>query len=377
MGDYVNFSRFTQGDKINPKAVAFTRRRAQATRRQSIKGKIVSKFCLSRFAAVKVRNANRSVVAAVLFAGAQLFSALLANAQDYPSKPVRVVLEFAAGAGGDVFMRLITGQISQIMGQPMVIENRAGAGGVVAAESVIRSAPDGYTLLVATPNSIIVRQFLAKSTAVNLGRDLAPIVPLWDTPALIMVSPNLPVRNLKELLDYAKTNPSKLAYGTVGIGSYHHLNVEQIQMLTGIQLRHIPYKSSAQANADLVAGEIPMVVGIAASAQAFLKSGKVKVLATVEKKEADFPDVPTVSDAISGFSPGPSWTGLFAPAKFPDSIRRRLNSDVNKALAAPEVKSRQFFETMGGTVEQFQARIQRDTALVGRIIKAAKIEPTD
>ncbi|MFM9971105.1 MAG: Bug family tripartite tricarboxylate transporter substrate binding protein [Burkholderiales bacterium] len=306
-----------------------------------------------------------------------LFITTPVNAQDYPSKPIRIVLEFAAGAGGDVFMRLIAGQLSQIMGQPIVIENRAGAGGVVAAEAVIRSAPDGYTLLVATPNSIIVRQFLAKSTAVNLSRDLTPIVPLWDTPSLIMVSPNLPIRNLKELLEYAKANPSKLAYGTVGVGSYHHLNAEQIQMLTGVQLRHIPYKASAQANADLVGGEIPMVIGIAATALPFLKSGKIKVLASVEKKEVDFPDVPALGDAIPGFNPAPSWTALFAPAKVPDPILRRLNTEVNKALAAPEVKSRQFFDTMGGTVEQFQARIQRDTALVGKIVAVAKIEPTD
>ena len=335
------------------------------------------KECFSRRTTAGWRNANHSAIAAALFMGVQMLSASQATAQAYPSKPVRIVLEFAAGAGGDIFMRAIAGNMSQSMGQPMVIENRAGAGGVVAAESVIRSAPDGYTFLVATPNSIIVRQFLAKSSPIILSRDLTPIAPLWDTPSLIMVSPSLPVHNVKELLDYAKANPSKLAYGTVGIGSYHHLNAENIQIITGVQLRHIPYKASAQAITDLVAGEIPMVMGIAASAQSFLKSGKIRVLATVEKKEADFPDVPALAEFVPGFSPAPSWVALFAPAKLPDPILRRVNTEVNKALAAPDVKSRQFFETMGGTVEEFQARLQKDIALVGRIVKTAKIEPTD
>ena len=315
-------------------------------------------------------------VSALLLASAQPLFPSPAFAQNYPSKPIRVVLELASGAGGDVYMRVIAGQLSAIMGQPLVMDNRPGGGGVLAAETVIRSAPDGYTLLVATPNTTIIREFLSKSNTVHL-RDLTPIAPLWDTPSLVMVSTSFPARNVRELIVYAKANPGKVAYGTVGGGSYHRLNAEHIQKLTGIELRNIPYKAGAQANTDLVGGEIPMAIGIAASADSFLKTGKIRVLATIEKKEADFPGVPVLSEVIPGFSPAPSWVGLFAPAKLPDSIQRRLNTDVNKALATPEVRSRQFFDPMGGTLEQFRARIQKDTALVAKIVKDANIQPTE
>lgn len=298
-------------------------------------------------------------------------------AQDYPNKPIRIVIEYAAGAGGDVNLRVVTTQLSQIMGQPIVIENRAGAGGVVAAESVIRSAPDGYTLLGCTPNAIIVRPFLAKSNTINLARDLTPITALWITPSAMMVSSNLPVNSIKELIEYARANPDKVAYGTTGVGTHHHFNGEQLQLLTGAQLRHIPYKANAQAFTDLVSGEIPMVIGILATAAPFMKSGKIKVLSIQEKRVTEFPNAPMTSEVIPGFVPAPSWTALFGPAKLPDPILRRLNGDINKALASPEVRSREGFDLIGSSPEAFQKRIQGDVALVGKIVKAANIQLTE
>jgi tripartite-type tricarboxylate transporter receptor subunit TctC len=304
-------------------------------------------------------------------------NAVLAQAQDYPSKPVRIVLEFAAGAGGDVMLRVVTAQLSSIMGQAVVVENRAGAGGVVAAEAVIRSAPDGYTLLGATPNAMITRAFLAKSNTIEWNRDLTPVTGLWNTPSLVMTSTTLPVNSMKELIDYAKANPGKISYGTTGIGTHHHFNAEQIMQLAGVQFVHVPYKANAQAFQDLVGGAIPMVIGIAATAAPFLKSGKIRVLAVVEKRIPAFPDTPAVADSIPGFEGAPSWTALFGPAKLPSAIVRRLNADVLKALSTPEVRSREGFEFIGESQEAFVGRIQREFALVGRLVKAANIQPLE
>ena len=230
----------------------------------------------------------------------------LAQAQDYPDKPVRIVLEFAAGAGGDVMLRVVTAQLSNLPGQAVVVENRAGAGGVLAGESVIRAAPDGCTLLGATPNSIITRAFLAKTNTIDWRRDLTPITGLWSTPSLVMTSTTLPPNSMKELLDYARANPQKISYGTTGIGTHHHFNAEQIQQLAAIQLVHVPYKANAQAFQDLVGGAIPMVVGIAATAAPFMKSGKIKVQALIEKRIPAFPDVPAVVESVPGFEAAPS-----------------------------------------------------------------------
>lgn len=297
--------------------------------------------------------------------------------QDYPNKPVRIVLEFAAGAGGDVMLRVVTAQLANIMGQPVVVENRAGAGGVLAAESVIRSAPDGYTLLGATPNAIITRAFLSKTNTIDWRRDLTPITGLWSTPAFILTSTALPVNSMKELIDYAKANPNKVSYGTTGVGTHHHFNGEQIQQLAGIQLVHIPYKANAQSFQDLVAGTLPMVIGIVATAVPFLKTGKVKVLAMMEKRNPGFPDTPALAEAVPGFESAPSWTALFGPAKLPPAVLRRLNEDVQKALATPEVRAREGFEFIGESPDAFMKRIARETALVERLVKSAKIQPTD
>jgi tripartite-type tricarboxylate transporter receptor subunit TctC len=300
-----------------------------------------------------------------------------AGAQEYPSKPIRIVLEFAAGAGGDVNLRVVTGQASQFLGQPVVIENRAGAGGVVAAETAIRAAPDGYTLLGATPNAIIVRPALTKSSHIDLGRDLTPVALLWNTASLVLTSTNVPVKSMKELIDYARANPDRIAYGTTGVGTHHHLNGEQLQQFTGIKLRHVPYKANAQAFADLVSGDLPMVIGLAATAVPFLKSGKIRVLAIVDKRVPAFPDVPAISELVPGFSAAPSWTGLFGPAKLPAPIVRRLNTDFNKALNTQEVRSREGFQLTPMSPEEFQAQIQKEFALVAKIVKDANIRVSD
>jgi tripartite-type tricarboxylate transporter receptor subunit TctC len=308
-----------------------------------------------------------------------LLQPAMAHAQDYPSKPIRVIAEFAAGGGGDIYLRVVTGQLSKIVGQPVVVDNRAGAGGLVASEAVIRSAPDGHTLLTAGPASLILRPFVVKVHPIDLARDLTPITGMWTSPALVTVTPNLPVQSINELIAYARANPGKLAYGTSGVGTHHHFNGEQIQQYTGIRLVHVPYKATNQTFIDLAAGQLPMAIGNSVTAKPFLASGKIRSLAVVAKRFPMFPDTPSLPELIPGFSAVPNWVGLFGPAKLPTPILRRLNAEVNKALATREVIdiTREDAEIIGDTPEAFQADIRQNIAIVARIAKAANIQPGD
>ena len=298
--------------------------------------------------------------------------------QEYPSKPVRVFLEFAAGASGDVYMRAITTAMSKVMGQPVVIENRPGAGGVVAAEAGARAVPDGYTLLASTSSSLILRPHLIKNNSVDLARDLTPITGLWSAPSVLVVSPSLPVKSVKELIEYARANPGNVAYGTTGIGGTHHFNGEQLQAYTGVKLRHIPYKPNSQNYVDVVSGELPMVIGNPGIAAPFIKTQKVRLLAVIEGRSPLFPDSPGLGELVPGFSAVPNPVMLFGPAKLPSTLVRRINGDVNKALALPEVRQvLHDADLIGETPEAFQARINQQIAVVAKIAKAANIQPTE
>ena len=301
-----------------------------------------------------------------------------AQAQDYPSKPIRVVLEFAAGAQGDINMRSVTGQWSRIAGQPVVVENRPGAGGVLAAEAAIRAAPDGYTLLGSTTSSLILRPHLVKANTIDMSRDLTPITGLWSSPSVLVVSSSLPVKSVQELIDHARNNPDKVAYGTTGIGTTHHFNGEQVQFYTGVRLRHIPYKPNNQNFIDAAAGEIAMVIGNYGVSRPILKTEKIRLLAVIEGRSSLLPGVPGLGELIPGFSSVPNPAMLFAPARLPDALVRRINADVVKALTTQEVKDViTDGDTIGETPEAFRNRLQTQIAVVAKIAKAANIQPSN
>jgi tripartite-type tricarboxylate transporter receptor subunit TctC len=302
-------------------------------------------------------------------------------AQAYPAKPIRMISQFAAGSGGDVLARIVASAMSDVMGQPVVMENQAGAGGAVAAQAVARAAPDGYTILAATPGTQVTRVFLVRNSTFDPIKDFTPITAVGETPTLIIAHPSLPVNSFKELLAYAKANPGKLSYGTSGIGSPHHLSAEQIKMLTGVEMTHVPYKAGAQAMIDVITGQIPLSYSIIAPAMPHIKSGKVKPLVTVRSKRALWlPNIPTVEELVPGFDAPASWTGLFGPANLPQPVLRRLNGDTVKAMNQPEVMKKineAGFEVIGNSPEEFAALIKRQVELTGRIVKAAGIKPTD
>ncbi len=309
------------------------------------------------------------------------FASSLCAAQSFPNKPIHMISEFPAGSGGDLLARVTAAAMANGLGQQVVVENRAGGGGVIAAETVIRSAPDGYTILEATPNALVVRRFLAKSMSFDTLKDLTPIIAIGNTTVLVIVRPTLPVKDFRELIEYGKARPGAVSYGTSGIGTSHHLTGEQIRRLTGIEWVHVPYKGGVLATQDVVSGQIPMAIAIAGSAMPFVRSGKLRALAVVaEKRYAQLPDVPTVAEVIPGFEVPPGWTGLFGPANLPQAVLRRLNAETAKAISRPETEAKiaeAGFELTINTPEQFAGQIRHEIELVGSIVKAAGLKPTD
>lgn len=306
----------------------------------------------------------------------------LALSQAYPAKPIRMVTEFGAGSGGDIILRVVTTAMSEVLGQPIVVENRAGAGGVLAAEAVVRASPDGYTLGTYSPNALVTRRVLAKGgSPIDVLKDLTPITALGDAVMLIFVQPGGQIKTLKELIDTAKANPGKLSYGSSGFGSIHHLAQEQLAMITGANMLHIPYKTGTDAVAALVSGQIPVTYAILGSIGPHLRAGKVVALARVGNARLEsMPQVPALTEVAPGFEPPPGWEGMFGPAGLPQAIVRRLHADAVKALAMPQTRGKITdlgFDIMGNTPEEFTALIRSQIELVSRIAKSAKIQPIE
>ena len=324
-----------------------------------------------------VPNVNRALFCAVLAA-----TASQSHAQTYPSKPVRLIAEFGAGSGGDLLLRAVQTGIAEALGQPLIIENRPGAGGIVAAEQVARAAPDGYVIGAFTPNALISRRFLAKGgSSIDVLKDLTPLTAVGETVTLVLASQSSPVKTMKELIDYGKTYPGKLSYGTSGFGTVHHLSQEQVRMITGTDLTHVPYKTGADAVTGLISDQIPVSYAILGSIGPHLRSGKVIALGRVGTRRYEaLPNVPALSELAPGFEAPPSWTGLFGPAKLPPEVLRRVGNDSAKALHQPAIKAKMAeagFEVIGNTPEEFAVLIRRQIDLVGRIVKAANIKPID
>lgn len=300
-------------------------------------------------------------------------------AQSYPAKPVRMYTQFGPGAPGDIFARIYAAALSNAMGQPVVVDSRPGGGGMLVAGLLTRAEPDGYTVAILTA-TVPVSGVLPSKTPLSFdpGKDLLPIAMVIEAASLLVASSSLGVNNMHELIDYAKKYPNKLSYGTTGIASSHHLNGEQLGMLTGTQMAHIPYKSAPVA--DSASGLLPLTFAIAAQAMPFIKSGKVRALAmTTDRRMAALPDVPLMQEVVPGFEPAPAWTGLYGPIKLPPAISRRLHADTNRALSASDVQGKiqdiGFDVVLSASPENFSGRVRKAIDLTARIVKAAKIEP--
>jgi len=300
----------------------------------------------------------------------------LSQAQSWPDKPVKLIVPFAAGGTTDILGRIFAQQMTNILGQNVIVENKGGAGGNIGAEIVANAPPNGYTLLLASGSMMTVNPYLYKKLPLNYATDLTYITAVAGGPMLVSVSPNLPVNNLKELISLAKTK--ELTFGSAGIGSQVHMAGENFTYAAGIAATHIPYKGEAPAINDLISGQIDFMVGNLPAAAGFAKAGKIKALAiTSSKRVAQLPDVPTVAEAaIPGFV-NVGWYALAAPAGTPKAIVEKIYIATQKALESEAM--RKSLEINGltaivNTPKELDTQIKNESASWEKVIKARNIQ---
>jgi tripartite-type tricarboxylate transporter receptor subunit TctC len=301
-----------------------------------------------------------------------------AQAQTYPSKPIRLVLTVAGGVENAV--RVLTDKMGSGLGQPVVVDPQSAAGGAVGANMVARAAPDGYTITYATTSAMVLRPFLTKNTPYDTLKDFTPISMVGEAVACLVASSSLPVNTVPELIAYAKANPGKISYGSSGIGTTHHLSGEVMSQLTGIKMVHIPYKSGGQSMTDLITGQVQITFGVLASAGGFVDSGKIKLLAiNGPKRYYKYPNTPTVLEALPGYDRPSGWMAFFGPAGMSQPITRRLHAEIIKGMNDPQVAG--MYDKFGLMVqtsespEAFAAEVRTLYAKTGQLVKAAGIQP--
>ena len=300
----------------------------------------------------------------------------LAQADGYPSKPIKVVVPFPPGGTTDTLMRNIAPRLQQSLKQPVVIENKGGAAATLGADFVAKSAPDGYTLLVGAAHHTIAQSVFTK-LPYQFGTDLAPITMLALVPNVVVVNAAVPAKSVKELVAITKASPDKYNYGSAGPGSAHHLIGEMFKLETGAQLAHIPYKGSGPAVADLLGGQISVMFDTVTSALPHIKAGKTRALAvTTAKRSSALPDVPTLAEAgVPNIDVG-TWFGLMAPAATPAPIVARLNKEVVAILNDPAVQKQlldQGIELQSSTPAELKARVDKELKEFGALAKRAKL----
>jgi tripartite-type tricarboxylate transporter receptor subunit TctC len=313
-----------------------------------------------------------------LFAALALIVSAGALAQAYPSRPIRVVVPFPPGGGTDIVARTVTPKMAEILGQPFVIENRAGAGGNIGTEAVARSPADGYTLLVASASSAINTTLMPKLSW-ELARDFAPVVLMVVNNHLLAAHPSLPASNVRELLALASAKPGQVTYASYGPGSSAHLTAELFKLMAHVDLLHVPYKGAAPAVNDLLGGQVNIMFADVAALLPHIKSGKLKALGIGSAKRFEgLPDVPTIAESgVPGFEAG-GFLGLVAPAGTPRAAIDALNAAAQKSLAMREVRERLLAlasPPVGGTPEEFGAYMKREVDKWARVIRAANIKP--
>ncbi|MCY0855861.1 Bug family tripartite tricarboxylate transporter substrate binding protein [Cupriavidus sp. D39] len=292
----------------------------------------------------------------------------------YPAKVIRLVVPFPPGGSTDTLARLLAEQLKDELGQTVVVENKAGAGGNIGGDAVAKAAPDGYTLLLAAAGPTVINPSLYARMSYDPLRDLAPITMLAREHNLMVINPSVPARNLKEFIAYAKSKPEQLSFGSPGNGSPAQLAGELLNQSAGIKLQHVPYKGSGPAVADLIAGHITLMIDNMPALLPYVQSGRLRALAVASDKRASaLPDVPTVEEAgLKGYVVT-AWKGLMAPAGTPRPIIAKLHDATVKILAKPQIRKRLVdlgAEPVGNTPEQFAALIRSDTAWWAALVKS-------
>ena len=304
----------------------------------------------------------RGTMRALLFA--VLLAAGLAQAQQWPAKQVRFVVPFAPGGTTDILARLLGQHLSESFGQPFVIDNRAGAGGNIGAAEVAKSAPDGYTIMMGTPGTQAINQFIYTKMPYNTEKDFAPVSFVARVPNVLIVHPSVPAKSLPELISHARANPNKLNSASPGVGTTGHLSLELFKKMTGVQIQHVPYKGSGPALNDLIGGQVQMTIDNLPSALPHIQSGKLVALGvTTDHKVAVLPDVPTVASVVPGYEAS-SWFVVVAPAGTPEPIVTRLSGEIDKLLRKPAVLERMKTlgaDPVGGAPQQLAKHLAAET----------------
>ena len=301
------------------------------------------------------------------------------SAQTYPSRPVRMIISFPPGGALDVVGRPVAQKLSESFKQPVVVENRGGAGGTIGSEYVAKQAPDGHTILLTAGTSHGTGSSFYASLPYDPIRDFVAIAAAVEVVVTLAAHPAFPPSNMHELIDYARANPGKLSYGSSGIGSPMHLAGELLREAARIDIVHVPYKGAGPAIGDLLGGQIPLAFVSLASVMSHVKSGKLRAMAVVEaQRYKGMPEVPTIKETVPNYDMFTSWLGFFAPAGTPPQIVSRLNSEINRALADPELAAKlesSALVRLNTTPEQFTEMVRKELELGARFAKMFGVKP--
>jgi tripartite-type tricarboxylate transporter receptor subunit TctC len=315
-----------------------------------------------------IRILTAIAAVALAFAGA-------ARAQDYPSQPVKLVVPFPAGGGTDALARWFGKGLEAKLGQPFVVENRAGSGTTIGAAFVARSAPDGYTIMLGTSSTYAIAPNVYKKVPFDPGKDFAPIALVAEVPFVLVVHPSLPVKSVKELVALVKSKPGAMSYASAGIGTQHHVNAELLKTLTGIRMTHVPYRGGGPALSDVVAGHVPIYFGDVSTVMPLARAGKVRALAlTINQRLDAFPDVPTMHEAgITNYNAS-AWQAFVAPAGTPAAVVTRLNQALVEVVKSPETQKR--FRDLGlrprtSTPDELGTFMKSELVRWGKVVEAA------
>ena len=317
----------------------------------------------------------------------QLFGALAtlatlaaapANAQQYPSRPVTIVVPFAAGGGSDLLARLVAQKLEEKLGKPFIIENRPGAGTTLAAMQAVRSTPDGYTLMQATSTTMAINVSMQKKMPYEPLKDLVPVALLSSSPFFLVVNANSPVKTVADLIALAKSKPNGLNYGSGGPGSMHHLSTELLQSLAGIEMTHVPYKATPPAMNDLLAGHIQVLFGDTTSVLPMIQQGTVRGIAvTTAKRSPAAPDIPAVAETVPGYESA-SWQMLVAPGATPPEVIGLLNREVHTIFSNPaviaELERRGIGQALTGTPDEVREFVKKEIVRWSDVVRRAGLE---
>jgi len=314
-----------------------------------------------------------------LIAAALVLGSAAAWSQSYPVKPVRIVVPFAAGGSTDILARNVAQRLNEALRSPVVIDNRGGAGGVIGAELVAKSPPDGYTILVTTAGVITTTPSLHRKLPYDPPKDFAPIGIIAALPNMLVVHPSLPVKSVNDLVRLAKSKPGELSYSSGGVGTSLHLAGALLSYLAGIDIVHVAYKGGGPAMNDLLGGQVQMGILIMSTIMPHVEAGKLRAIAVAEAVRAKaLPNLPTIGESIPGFAMPDIWIGLLGPRGLPAAIVNRINTEANKAIQAPEVRPRleaAGYEVSGNTPAEFAQTIRASIEQYRRATTVAGVKP--